>query len=170
MTTHHAATENAAANDFEGPRHLLADHHRELEAVYRAILAATYADDARDLVFAYRAFEEGVLEHLEAEEREILPAYGRAAPDDARAIREAHARIRQELQRVGIYVELHVIRAETMHGLIAELRAHAVREDARMYPWAHLHLPAGAKQRIQARVTASMHRLEVVTDRIGTAG
>ena len=86
MTTHHAATENAAANDFEGPRHLLADHHRELEAVYRAILAATYADDARDLVFAYRAFEEGVLEHLEAEEREILPAYGRAAPDDAEVI------------------------------------------------------------------------------------
>ena len=169
MTTHLAATGTADANDHEGQRLPLADHHRELEAMYRALLAATYADDARDLVFAYRAFEQEILEHLAAEEQEILPAYERAAPHEARAIRGDHDRIRQELQRVGVYVELHVIRAETMHGVIAELRAHSAREGTRMYPWAQLHLPTGAKQRIEARVTASLQRLEAAAKRIGTA-
>ncbi len=165
MTASAIATGGLDANESNGPRLLLAEHHRELERVYRAILAATYADDARDLVVAYREFEAEVLEHLAAEEQDILPAYERACPSDARAIREDHQRIRQELQRVGVYVELHAIHARTVHELIAELRSHAAREDIRMYPWAQVHLPPLSRRRLGDRIAASLRRLGMQLER-----
>jgi Hemerythrin HHE cation binding domain len=142
-----------------GPRLLLADHHREIEAACRALLACTYADDPFQLIAQYRAFEHAVLDHLAAEEEVILPGYAEAAPAGARAIRADHAALRQQLLAVGVEVELHFVRAETVCRLIDQLNAHAAREDASMYPWAQLHLPLPAKRRLFVRIGRSLRAL-----------
>jgi hemerythrin-like domain-containing protein len=158
MTTHAPAAglDAGAAN---GPRLLLAEHHREIENACMALLGRTYADEPRALVAQYRTFERAITEHLEAEEHLILPAYALDAPDDAQALRSDHDTIRLALTRVGIEVELHLVRAHTVEALVDALRAHAAREDAGMYPWAQVHLPGEARQKLVNQIGASLRDL-----------
>lgn len=141
------------------PRLLLADHHRQIEDACRALLARTYADDSRALVAEYRGFEHAMLEHFTAEEEEILPGYAEHAPDDAQAIRADHARFRQLLFRLGVEVELHIIRATTVNQLVDQLHAHAAREDGAMYPWAEAQLSVTARRRLFVRIGRSLRAL-----------
>lgn len=161
----HLATRGIDAGAANGPRLLLADHHRSLEAAYNALLAATYADDPRDLVARFRIFEHAILEHVRAEEEEILPIYELYAPAEARRIREDHERIRQWLTKLGVDVELHEIRLETMKELIAALRAHSTFEDKYMYPWAQLYLPLRARRTLFVRIGRSLRNLTRITER-----
>ena len=142
-----------------GPRLLLAEHHRATEQACTALLARTYADDPHELVAQYRAFEHALLEHLAAEEELILPAYAQHDPADAQAIRDDHEAIRKALNRLGIEVELHVVRAHSVHELVDSLRAHAAREDAAMYPWAQVHLPLVTRRQLFVRVGRSLRAL-----------
>lgn len=141
------------------PRLLLADHHHAIEVACHALLSRTYAGDPRALIAQYRAFESAVLDHLAAEEALILPAYAESAPADARAIRNDHAWLRQKLFQVGIEVELHLARAQTVRELIDQLHAHATREDASMYPWAQMHLPLSTKRLLFVRTGRSLRSL-----------
>ncbi len=145
-------------DDRLSPR-LLTDHHTVIEQACRAILAATYADLSLELVTAFRAFEAEVLEHMLAEEDELLPAFAEAATEEAALVRGEHARLRYLLEMVGVDVELHTLRAEKMHALIAALTSHASREDERMYPWAARHLDTAPAQRLTERVRGSIARL-----------
>jgi hypothetical protein len=104
-------------------------------------------------------FERAVLEHLEAEEGPLLPAYAAHAPQDASAIRDEHAAIRKLLFRIGVEVELHLVRLETLQTLIDTLHAHAAREDVSMYPWAQVHLPLSAQGRLFVRIGRSLREL-----------
>lgn len=138
---------------------LLLKHHRALETACQALLAHTYGDDPRELVFNYRAFERSTLEHIAAEEDLLLPAYAEHAPEDARSIRDDHVAIRQLLFRVGIDVELHSVRVDTVKQLIEKLQAHAAREDAAMYPWAQEHLPLTLQRQLFVRIGRSLRSL-----------
>lgn len=139
---------------------MLADHHREMEQAGRALLACAHEDCSRSLTAQYRAFEQAVLEHLEAEETELLPAYAAHAPEEAAAIRGEHAAIRTLLLQVGVEVELHLVRLETLRSLIDTLHAHAAREDAAMYPWAQLRLPLASRQWLFGRIGRSLCALQ----------
>ncbi len=161
----HIAPRGLDAGAANGPRLLLADHHRGLEAAYNALLAATYADDPRDLVARFGIFEHAILEHIHAEEEEILPAYERYAPVEARRIRDEHERIRHWLTKLGVDVDLHEIRVATMRELIAALRAHAAFEDASMYPWAQLYLPLQTRRKLFVRIGRSLRNLTKITER-----
>ena len=149
LTSSDSGLDAAAAN---GPRLLLGEHHRALEEAASELLARTYADEPRGLASEYRVFEREVLDHLAAEELVILPGYQAASPSDAAEIRAEHAAIRQQLFRVGLEIDLHLIRAHTVERLLAQLRAHARREDVAMYPWAQLHLPLSTKRRLFVRL------------------
>lgn len=141
------------------PRVLLGDHHRATERACTALLARTYADDPQELIAQYRVFEHALLDHITAEEELILPAYEEHAPEDASAIRQEHAAIRQALYRLGIDVELHVVRAHSVNDLVAALRAHAAREDRQMYTWAQQYLPPVKREQLGLRVRRSLHAL-----------
>lgn len=138
---------------------LLVEHHRALETACQTLLAQTYLDDPRELVFHYRAFERATLEHLAAEDDLILPDYAERVPDDARSIRDDHAAIRQLLFRIGIDVELHVVRVDTVKELIEKLQVHAAHEDAAMYPWAQDHLPLSTRRQLFVRIGRSLRSL-----------
>lgn len=124
-----------------------------------ALLSKTYADEPRELVAQYRLFERAILEHVAAEEELILPAYAEAAPLDAKELASEHAAIRNALIKVGVEVELHVVRAHTVAALVRVLRAHAAREDRAMYPWAQVHLSAPARGQLIARIGDSLRVL-----------
>lgn len=158
------------ALDANGPRLLFAEHHHEIEAAYRALLVATYTDDSRELITEFRSFEHEILEHMKAEEDVILPAYEHHAPQEAQAVRSDHERIRKQLTRIGIECDLHAIRAATLEELIADLRAHAAREDVQMYPWAQVHLPVDTKRAVVEWLVTSMGRLARITQRSASAG
>jgi hypothetical protein len=138
---------------------LLADHHRAIEEACDALLACAYEDCSRSLTEQYRVLERAVLEHLEAEDTAILPTYAVDAPDEARTIGEEHAAIRQLLFHLGVEVELHLVRLESLRSLIATLHAHAAREELTMYPWAQTHLPLSAKRRLFVRIGRSLRAL-----------
>jgi hypothetical protein len=131
---------------------LLDDHHVRLERICTELLSDAYADDPRALCARWREFETEIRDHMSAEEDLILPAYERAAPAEARAIREDHRRLREVLQRLGVEVELHQIRLRTVRELLDHLRAHADREDAAMYPWAAAHKGTLALAALRARI------------------
>jgi hypothetical protein len=159
MTDHlqAAGLDAGAAN---GPRLLLADHHREIEQASKALRACTSEGCPRALIEQYRVLEHAVLEHLEAEEVVILPDYTRYDPEAAYAIRDEHAAIRKLLFEVGVEVELHVVRPETLQRLIDTLHAHGAREDVSMYPWAQVHLPLSTKRRLFVRIGRSLRALK----------
>lgn len=158
MTTHSQAAEHdaGAAND---PWLLLADHHRQIEEACRALRACAHEDCPRALIDQYRVFERAVLEHLEAEEVMILPDYAAHDPADAHAIRDEHGEIRKLLFQIGVEVELHIVRLETLQGLIDTLHVHAAREEASMYPWAQIHLPLETKRSLFVRIARSLREL-----------
>ena len=142
-----------------GPRLLFADHHCKIEAACDSLRACAYTDDPLELIEQYRSFERSVLEHLKAEEDAILPAYAEHAPADAELIRATHDDLRQQLFRIGLDVELHSIRAESLDRLVATLRAHAAHEDREMYPWAQLNLPLRTKRQLFHRIGRSIRLL-----------
>jgi len=152
-----------------GPRLLLAEHHRALDSACRALLGYTYQDDPRELIQQYRRFERATVDHLAAEEELILPAYADEAPDDAREIYDDHMRIRQLLFRIGVEVELRVVRAETVKRLVATLQAHAAREDAGMYPWAQAHLPLSTRRQLFVRIGRSLRTFARIRPPVASA-
>jgi hypothetical protein len=135
------------------------EHHVELEAACEDLRSCVRADDARGLITRFRSFEHAVLAHLQAEEVEVLPAYARAACADAAAIRAAHEEVRRQLFRIGIEVELHCARAESLERLVDTLRSHAAHEDRGMYPWAREHLALQTRAELFARMARSLRLL-----------
>ena len=131
---------------------LLRQHHHDVERACAELRRDTYGDDRLALIDAWRRFEMRMSSHMLAEEELMLAAYAKTAPDDAKAIRAEHERLRAALVPLAIEVELHLIRAETIERLLALLRAHASHEDAGLYPWAEGAFDEGTKRAIAARL------------------
>ena len=118
---------------------LTADHQR-LEKRFDDVLRRLALDDRDETRDAWNEFDRGLTAHLDAEEKLILPAFAFAFPEEAAAIRKEHESIRAKLLELGVAVDLHSIRWPAAADFVAELRAHATREDALMYRWAEKNL------------------------------
>lgn len=81
-------------------------------------------------------------EHLFASFAETPDGMDRTAE-----LRAEHAALRQLVDAVGLDVELHTLRAESIESLVAALRAHAAREERVFYPWLALRELARAETR-----------------------
>ena len=136
---------------------LCPDHLRRVATLCRRLLDCATANDGRALVIEWNALEAALLDHMDAEEEVILPAYAQHAPEDARQIRADHERLRALLAPIGIEVELHEIRIARLRALVGVLEAHALDEDIGMYPWAEHNLPR-LHRLLFARVNRSLER------------
>jgi hypothetical protein len=130
---------------------LIADHAR-LEKLFRDVLERLALDDRDETRGAWRDFERAVLAHLDAEEKLVLPAFAAAHPDEARALRVEHRRIRARLLELGVAVDLHCIRVSMASDFVAELRDHARREDALLYRWADENLAEAVRAALARRI------------------
>ena len=126
--------------------------HQRLDGLFEDLLNRVHAGDAAAIREAWTAFEHGLLTHMEAEERDMIPIFRRHDPVEAAAIVEDHAKIRSLLAELGVKLEIHTLREEKVEGLVAFLRAHAAREDAALYLWVDSELPEAPKASIVERL------------------
>jgi hemerythrin superfamily protein len=124
------------------PRHrdfvrvLLSDDHRHLEALFQDLVAASRRGDGAEMRAEWTRFERELTSHLDLEEHEILPAFGRAHLAEAQGLRDEHDAIRAALVELGTELDLHCLRVERVEAFVELLRAHAHREEGTLYPWA----------------------------------
>lgn len=135
-------------------RRFMAESHQHLSELFVRVLAAASAN-APDLRELWDELDHGLLAHMEAEERFVLPRLARAHPDEAVEILREHGRIREQLLELGVAVDLHAIRLEQSRAFIETLRGHAEREDRLLYRWADEQIERGvieaAHQHLVAR-------------------
>jgi hemerythrin superfamily protein len=77
-------------------------------------------------------------DHMSEEEAHVLPGYSQGGEREAaiaRAITQDHAAIRAEMDRLGVAIQVHAVRAEDIRELVAHLDEHAQREEPSLYSW-----------------------------------
>lgn len=125
--------------------------HAELEQRLEQLRNAADSADRTALVKEWEQFERGLRAHLEAEEAHLFPTVEAAVPEAVREAREAHADIRRRLDELGLQVQLHTVRFETIDAFLERLRAHKDAEDAGLYRAADAHLEPEARDRALRR-------------------
>jgi hemerythrin superfamily protein len=124
------------ANGSEDIHALLAGDHQRLEQIFRELENAVEGADQPTIQRDWGDFERGVLTHLEAEERLILPLLESEHPAEVEQAKKDHELVRTLLANLGVRTDLHLLRKDVAHELIARLREHADWEDRTLYPWA----------------------------------
>jgi hemerythrin-like domain-containing protein len=138
----------------EGLRAMLTRDHRELDQLFDALSNAVHADARDDTIRLWAAFDDDLCRHMALEEKYILPVLRQEDAVEAAQLSREHDELRAKLADLGIGVDLHQMRAETVSDFIAQLRRHAQREEALAYRWAQANLPADAQQKIRTGLSA----------------
>lgn len=126
--------------------------HAALERSLESLGDASEGADAAELVRVWRGFEAGLRAHLELEEAELFPLL--PDPEERAALEADHARFREQLDELGLQVEVHAIRQPSVDALCAGLRAHAAREDAALYRLAEERVEPARGRSILERLRA----------------
>jgi hemerythrin superfamily protein len=116
-------------------RLLLSDHER-LDKLFEQLLDDVHRGEWSICQTTWSCFERELLEHMDAEEKHLLPIFERQYPDETSDIREEHTNIRVLLIDLGVRLELHTVREQHARRLIELLKAHAAREEVLLYRWA----------------------------------
>lgn len=133
------------------------EDHRRLERVFEALLNYVHVDDRLAMQAAWRDFERGLSVHLDIEDEHMLPLLDRENPEEAAGIRRDHGIIRSMLVELGVRLDIHLLREETVESFIGLLRAHAAREEALLYRLADSALGDEPKGSILERLAAARH-------------
>jgi hypothetical protein len=127
---------------------LLSRHHAELDQRVAALQTTADGGDGPALALAWGGFERELLRHFELEERELFARFALERPDEVAALKQDHEALRRDLLALGIRADLHCLRAEAVRGFVADLRAHAEREEQALYRWAATGVGTEAWSRI----------------------
>jgi hypothetical protein len=119
--------------------HFLADHQSD-ETLLESLLAALAANDHPNASRIWKAFETGLVVHLEAEEKLLMPGLLVARERDTRVLIQEHRHIRARVTGLGNGWVLGVMSPSTLRDFMDEMRAHAKTEDRLLYQWADVHL------------------------------
>ncbi|MFW6049563.1 MAG: hemerythrin domain-containing protein [Myxococcota bacterium] len=111
---------------------LCADHER-LDRLFQELQDAVEGADQPTLQQIWARFEGGLMAHLEAEEKYLLPVIEEKSPEVVTEVRAEHAQIRKLVAELGVTTELHQLRREVADGLVQALRDHAAYEDRTLY-------------------------------------
>lgn len=131
----------------------LMDDHRQLHRVSVELAEAARAGaDASTIGEIWTRFTHALRRHFSTEEQIIFPLVRRTHPAEAIALLSQHDQIREQLDRLDVEVDLHVLREPSVRTLIADLEAHARREDLSLYQWAEVELSPGEKRRALDRL------------------
>lgn len=133
--------------------YMVRSHEQLREQVVR-LLDAMQANAQADVATLWNEFEHKLLDHMEAEERFVLPAFAQVDHGEATALLRDHGLIRENLLELGIAVDLHSIRFERSQAFIELLLRHAAREEHLLYRWADDALSSSAVRAVKARVAA----------------
>lgn len=124
-----------AAEKLSSLESMLAGDHLRLDRAFQAIVMRAEGGDVQQLEAEWLAFQSALLQHLEAEERTLIPALGKDRPGEAQTLLDEHAEIRIKMLQLGVDLDLHCLRADRVEAFVEALRAHAHREENIFYPW-----------------------------------
>jgi hemerythrin-like domain-containing protein len=148
----------------EGLRALLAREHRELDQLFEALLNALQADARDDALRLWSAFDDGLCRHMALEEKHLLPLLQQQDAREVEELLKEHEDIRAKLAELGVGVDLHEIRVQTVSDFVEQLRRHARREDALAYRWAQQNVPAAQQAEIRSALDAARALRQRVMD------
>ncbi len=114
----------------------LREDHDLMASLAESILKQITEGDREDIGRAITSLQLQLAEHLDMEERELLPGYARLHPADAQRILAEHHGFRKALADLDMATDLHLVRADALRAFLGTLRAHAVHENAGLYLWA----------------------------------
>ncbi|MFT3776522.1 MAG: hemerythrin domain-containing protein [Minicystis sp.] len=132
--------------------------HRRLEILFDELENLVHVGDTIRADEAWSRFERGLVAHLDAEEDEMLPILDLEDAEEAARVRREHQRIRKLLAELGIQLEIHILREDTVRAFLDFLRTHAAREEETLYRWADRALPEAPKTSILQRVRGTLER------------
>ena len=130
--------------------------HERLNGMFDRLRATCHAGDFRELHAVWDELERGLDAHMKAEEQQLLPLFEAHDADEARRVKDEHARVRHLLAELGVQVDLHEVRSETIDGFVAFLREHAAHEEKRLYPWANEAIPHEVRHAMLARLREAL--------------
>jgi len=128
--------------------------HEQLRALLPRLLEAMAANARDDVAALWRELDHGLLTHMDAEERFILPVFAHVDRTEALDLLRQHGQIREQLLELGVAVDLHYLRFERSEEFLQILLTHAAREERLLYHWADDRLAPGVLEAVRARVAA----------------
>ena len=134
----------------------LTHSHDDLRDLLVRLLAAMEANAREDVRSLWTELDHGLLAHMEAEERFVLPVFAHVDQDEARALLREHGLLREQLLQLGVAVDLHCIRFESSRVFADLLAHHAGREEQLLYRWAQEHLEPEAVERVKRHLGARL--------------
>ena len=111
-------------------------HHARLEASGRHLLSTLQLEGSKGARTCLAKFRCELDAHLEAEERWILPAYGRIRPQAKEVICREHEQIRAMADRFARSLDRPPVDEAALHQLLELLNLHCRREEPELYRWA----------------------------------
>lgn len=128
--------------------------HEDLRELLGKLLAAMEANARDDVRVLWNQLDHGLLAHMEAEERFVLPVFAHVDHEEARALLREHGQLRELLLQLGVAVDLHCLRYEASRELVELLAHHAAREESLLYRWADKRLEPSAIERVKQHIGA----------------
>jgi hypothetical protein len=126
----HDMTESPGTDRVHSPLYVfMTRSHRDLRDLLTRLLAAMEANARDDVRSLWTELDHGLLAHMEAEERFVLPTFAHVDREEARALLREHGVLRDELLKLGIAVDLHYARYEWSREFAVVLERHAEREE-----------------------------------------
>lgn len=110
--------------------------HEELATMTSRALAIIEEGDSDEVRALVAEIESKLGEHMEGEERDLIPRYAKAHPEDAAALLAQHASFRRLFAELAVAGDLHLVRLERVRELSEALKAHAKHENEGLYRWA----------------------------------
>lgn len=132
---------------------MTSSHDRLRERLIR-LLEAMAANARDDIATLWNELDNGLLTHMEAEERFVLPQFAHIDRAEARELLRQHGEIREQLLELGIAIDLHYVRFERAEDFVRLLQSHAAREERLLYRWADERLTPETIEAVRARIAA----------------
>ena len=86
----------------------------------------------------WTGFTREIEDHFQFEQEQVFPGFAGRSPECRQMVdmlSAQHAQILQELESLGLQIQLHEIRAPTIERLVELMRKHAEVENTHIYPW-----------------------------------
>ena len=129
-------------------REQLLHEHEWLDQALNDLACAAEAAEPPGLLRAWSELEEGLVQHLDFEERELFPLVAPFHAEGVEALRREHDHIRKLVTDLGLRAELHTLRKDAADDLVETLRRHAEHEDRTLYHWVEEHLPEDSRRHL----------------------
>lgn len=117
-------------------RQSLGSDHEAIDQRLADLANAVEGANFPTILQVFREVDRGLRAHMYGEEKYLFPHFQELHPEDIRALSEEHDRFHRKLDELMIQTELHTLRKESIDALIAELEAHAAKENETLYAWA----------------------------------